>query len=128
MEVEVICVDDEDGEIFSQEATEPQPLPPEPSSSGSPAAEPTFEQEYDVLRRAAEEFEPPLEAIAELLLRHPHHWWCKYVHSTGWRVRRTKNGVDLCFVGLDLSLSPSLGRRKGDKRHPRGQDDVATSG
>lgn len=85
MDVEVISIDDDDGEIFSQEAQEHHP----PAScvvdltdSSGPAARPTFEQEYDVLRTAAQGFEPPLEAIAELLLRHPQHWWCRYIYSS----------------------------------------------
>eukprot|EP00903_Cladosiphon_okamuranus_P019598 g18024.t1 len=92
MDVEVISVDDEDEEIFSQEAQEQQlpvsvstvvdlvDLTRTKSSASTAEADPvaTFEQEYHVLRSAAEGFDPPLEAIAELLLRHPQHWWCRY--------------------------------------------------
>lgn len=88
MDVEVICIDDEDGdEIFSQEVQEQEQQPPasyivDLTTSSAPPEEHSFEQEYDVLRSAAQGFEPPLEAIAELLLRHPQHWWCRYVYST----------------------------------------------
>lgn len=102
MDVEVICVDDEDGEIFSQEAQEQQPPVSVrvdlTNSSPSPAEATTtsFEQEYDVLRSAAQGFEPPLEAIAELLLRHPQHWWCRYVsvsYSARWCAGREQQGT-----------------------------------
>lgn len=88
MDVEVIPVDDEDEEIFSQEAQEQQPpasalvdLTRTNSAAGPAEPKPvaSFEQEYHVLRSAAQGFEPPLEAIAELLLRHPQHWWCRCV-------------------------------------------------
>lgn len=36
-----------------------------------------FEQEYDDLHRTAQGFGFPFEAVAELLLRHPEHWWCR---------------------------------------------------
>lgn len=83
MDVEVICIDDDDGEIFSQEAPEQQPscVVDLTTSSSGLAAEPSFEEEYNVLRSSAQGFEPPLEAIAELLLRHPKHWWCRFVYG-----------------------------------------------
>lgn len=97
MDVEVICIDDDDGEIFSQEPQEQQ-LPASAlvdlTNSSAGPAEPGFEQEYDVLRSAAQGFEPPLEAIAELLLRHPQHWWCRYIYCTarfGCMVQRMSN-------------------------------------
>lgn len=81
MDFEVICVDDEDDEIFSQEVQEPQPPASEVVDLTTEPSEPaSFDQEYDVLRSAAQGFEPPLEAIAELLLRHPQHWWCRWVY------------------------------------------------
>lgn len=38
-----------------------------------------FEQEYDALRRSAQGFGFPFEAVSELLLRHSEHWWCRSV-------------------------------------------------
>jgi len=94
MDVEVICIDDEeeDGEIFSQQE-EQEPDASGTAASRSPAATaaagttidltesapPTFEQEYEALRSSAMGFVFPFEAVAELLLRHPDHWWCRCV-------------------------------------------------
>ena len=114
MDVEVICVDDEDGEIFSQEAQEQQPLVSAvvdlTNSSPASAEAASFEQEYHVLRSAARGFEPPLEAIAELMLRHPKHWWCRYVYCTthvaDFNLQREKRGIMICrLCGASFSLS-----------------------
>lgn len=115
MDVEVICVDDEDGEIFSQEAQEQQPLVSAvvdlTNSSPASAEAASFEQEYHVLRSAARGFEPPLEAIAELMLRHPKHWWCRYVYCTthvaDFNLQREKQrGIMICrLCGASFSLS-----------------------
>lgn len=101
MDVEVICIDDdeeEDGEIFSQQEEEgpsqeqavsgpagSRPHAPAAASTtidltaAAEPAPPTFEQEYEALRSSAQGFVFPFEAVAELLLRHPDHWWCRYV-------------------------------------------------
>lgn len=97
--------DDDDFEIFSQDKARYQddyansptigdPTTAAPASFGNAAASTastidltaaapealrTFEQEYDALRRSAQGFGFPFEAVSELLLRHAEHWWCRCV-------------------------------------------------
>lgn len=110
MDVEVISVEDENDdsdeegaleEIFSQEPHEEGHRPQDISAAATtavavdltgPAREPdalTFEEEYDGLLRSARGFGFPFEAVAELLLRRPEHWWCRYSKRKGTSVGET---------------------------------------
>ncbi|CAM9902725.1 unnamed protein product, partial [Ectocarpus sp. 13 AM-2016] len=107
MDIEVISVDGQsdesnleegeldDEEIFSQEepvqGEQDAEIPPQQqgqqhdlatdtidlTAAGCEAAISHFEQEYNDLHRSAQGFGFPFEAVAELLLRHPEHWWCR---------------------------------------------------
>lgn len=62
-----------------------------------------FQDEHEELMEGAERGVYPFEAVAELLLRHPEHWWCRYdAHNHSQRIlslRHANEEVAGCDVG-----------------------------